>query len=228
MIETYDWDSWWLIGNPHGRMRPWLPWQLERDPTFKKANLGCGTLLFDKANGWANVDQFAPRGMDVIPWDLTEIPGPFRDDAFDYVFMSNILEHMPHNLDRYTGEFWYHLENELLRITKPGGIWEIHGPDPRNAVVELQRGGHSRLVGDTTFEHLVVQYHAGAMAVTEQHEKYSLKRLDVRSWSGFGHRGGLTDWHARRYLGRRLGDAVSRILGRPWQIRLVYEVVKHG
>jgi predicted SAM-dependent methyltransferase len=207
-------------------MRPWLSSDLERDPTFRKANLGCGTLIFNDENGWTNVDQFSPEGMDVLAWDMTEIPGPFEDDTFDYLLMSNILEHMPHNLDRYRGEFWNHLENELLRITRPGGVWEIHGPDPRNATVELQRGGHARLVGPVTFEHLVIRYHVGGMAVTEQHERFGLKVLDRRTWYGFGARGYLTDYNARKHLGRGLGDVVARVIGRPWQIRLVYRVVK--
>lgn len=226
MPKVYDWDEWWSVGSPYGRMRPWLAPALERDPGYRKANLGCGTLQFSPERGWVNVDQYAPDGMDIVRWDMTDIPGPFEDNEFSYLFMSNILEHMPHNLDRYPGEFWYALEDELLRITKQGGVWEIHGPDPRNVVVELQRGGHARLVGDVTFEHLQVRYDAGAMHVTDQHEKYGLVKVDERSWYGFGGRKGLTDWHARRYLGRRLGDAVARVLGHPCQVRLVYAVVK--
>lgn len=211
----------------YGRVLPWLDPEHEQDPEYRKANLGCGTIVFSPERGWTNVDQFGEMNDDVVEWDLCDIPWPWDDNEFDYIFMSNILEHIPHHDTRYNGEFWYHLENELLRITKSNGIWEIHGPSPDNAVVELQRGGHCRLVGPITFEHLVIGYQAGAMWVTKQHERFSLRELDVRQWYGFGdHNGGLTDWHARRYLGRRLGDLVSQVLGHPCQIRMIYQVVK--
>ena len=224
-IEWYDWKEWWFDKARNGRMRPWLDPSLESKPSYRKANLGCGTIVFSPDRGWTNVDQFGDHD-DVVECDLCEIPWPWNDNEFDYIFMSNILEHIPHHDNRYDGEFWFHIENELLRITKPNGIWEIHGPSPDNAVVELQRGGHCRLIGPVTFEHLVVCYHHGAMLLTKQHEKFRLRELDVHQWYGFGNGNGLTDWHARNYLGRRLGDIVSRILGHPCQIRMVYQVVK--
>ena len=229
-VEWYDWDSWYNGMDKYGRVLPWLDSEREQDPTFRKANLGSGTKVFRPDHGWVNVDQFCDPDHGIVQWDLCQFPYPFPDDHFDLLFMSNVLEHIPPRHPDVQGELWYSLIQELFRITKPGGYWEIHGPDPRNVVIELQRGGHCRLVGTITFEHLVVKYHHGALQIARMHELLSLKRVDHTAkkwptWYGFEVLG-LTDWHARRYLGRWLGEIVSRILGRPYHLRMVYQVVK--
>jgi predicted SAM-dependent methyltransferase len=229
-VEFFDWSAWFLSEGKYGRILPWLDLEREKDPDFRKANLGCGTKVFNPDHGWVNVDQFGDPDHSIIQWDLARFPYPFEDDYFDFIFMSNILEHIPQSHPDVLGELWYSLEQELFRITKPGGLWEIHGPDPRNVIIELQRGGHCRLVGPVTFEHLVVKYHYGALQSARMHENLSLKRVDHTdkkwpAWYGFNIMG-LTDWHCRRYLGRRLGDLVARILGKPCQLRMVYQVVK--
>jgi len=195
------------------------------DPTHIKANLGCGTLVFDPSHGWVNCDQFPDEEHGVMKMDLCTVPYPFADDTFDYVLLSNVLEHIPDTSPKYEGELWYTVIEELLRITKPEGVWEIHGPDPRDAIYTLQVGGHTRLVGPHTFEHLTIRYPQGAMKTTSLHDACGLEWVDTGRYSRF-QAGIITDWHFRRYLGRRLGDIAAKVAGCPGQLRMVLRVVK--
>jgi hypothetical protein len=224
-MDWYDWGDWWFDIGKHGRNRPWLDEDLEKDRDYRKANIGCGTLVFNPDNGWVNYDQYPDRERGVKHMDITLLPLAIPDDHFDYIFLSNILEHIPDTVPELDGECWYHIIEELLRVTKNGGHWEIHGPDPRDAVYTLQVGGHTRLVGPHTFEHLTIRYPHGAMKTTALHDNYGLKMVDYGRYSRF-QIGKITDWHLRRYLGRSLGDMVARIVGRPGQIRMVFQVIK--
>lgn len=225
MVDWLDWDRHWFDVGRHGRNRPWLEGRLEDDPAFKKANIGCGTLVFSPKNGWDNFDQFPDAEHEVYQLKLTEPMDFIEDDTYDYLFFSNVLEHIPDTVPGVDGEIWYYMLEELLRITKPGGHWEIHGPDPRDAIYTLQVGGHTRLVGKHTFEHLTIRYTQGAMKTTELHDRYGMTLVDYGSYSRFK-MGKITDWHFRKYLGRRLGDIAVKILGKPGQIRMVLRVEK--
>lgn len=220
-----SWDQWWNDVGKYGRMEPWLSDEDEADPEYRKGNMGCGTITFEPLNGWVNFDQYGDAEHLVHTLNLCDLPLDIPDDVFDYLYFSNVLEHIPMNVPDVVGEFWYHLLDELIRITKDGGVWEIHGPDPKDVVETLQVGGHARLVGPHTFNHLAVRYKHGAMYTTEMHDHVRAEFLDITrfyQWKA----GVLTDWHLRRYLGRRLGDVAAKIVGRPGQIRMVLRIHK--
>ena len=225
MTEYYDWEKWWFDVGKHGRNRPWLTEEKERDPDYLKANVGCGTMVFNPHRGWFNLDQFPDIEKGVMAFDLCKFPFPFPDNKFDYLLFSNVLEHIPDTIPDAPGEAWYNMLEELLRITKPGGIWEIHGPDPRDAVNTLQVGGHTRLVGPLTFEHLTIRYEHGAMRTTHLHDAFGAEWVDQGRYYQFK-MGPITDWHLRRYLGRRLGDIAAKIIGKPGMIRMVLRIKK--
>jgi SAM-dependent methyltransferase len=79
----------------------------------KKLNLGSGN---DYKNGWTNVDL---HGKYDVKHDLNRLPFPFKDDQFDYVLASHVIEHLNDTVKVMT---------ELNRITKQGGIIEIKVP----------------------------------------------------------------------------------------------------
>lgn len=227
MTQWFDWREWWFDQGQYGRNRPWLSDLAERDPTYIKGNVGCGTLAFNPKHGWINLDQFPDPENGVIEFDLCSFPYDFPDDHFDYLFFSNVLEHIPDTKPGVPGELWYNMLEELLRITKPDGIWEIHGPDPRDVVGTLQVGGHTRLVGPLTFEHLTIRYEHGAIRTTELHDKYGAEWVDQGRYYQFK-MGIITDWHFRRYLGRKVGDVLTKIVGKPGMLRMVLRIVKGG
>lgn len=71
-------------------------------------NLACGKVILPD---WVNVDRRPHPGMDVL-LDL-ERPWSFKDDTFDRVWASHVLEHV---LDLV------HTMEELHRVLKPGGV----------------------------------------------------------------------------------------------------------
>ena len=81
----------------------------------KKLNLGCGKDIKD---GYINVDSVKLPGVDIVH-DLNKFPWPFKDDEFDEVYASHILEHLKDTLK---------VMEELHRITKKTGVIKIKVP----------------------------------------------------------------------------------------------------
>ena len=73
-------------------------------------NLGCGSDYIDDP-GWINVDGDLNKKAD-YNWDLEKAPLPFKDEQFDVIWASHILEHITNLVE---------LKKELTRILKPNG-----------------------------------------------------------------------------------------------------------
>jgi ubiquinone/menaquinone biosynthesis C-methylase UbiE len=56
----------------------------------KNLNIGCGP---DVKSGFVNLDARNYPGVDVIQ-DLNKFPYAFADNAFDYIYARNVLEHL--------------------------------------------------------------------------------------------------------------------------------------
>ncbi len=82
---------------------------------MKKLNLGCG---IDYKEGYVNVDFHSHINIDVRH-DLNQIPYPFKDQEFDHILASHVLEH----LDKP-----FIIMTELHRILKVGGTLHIKVP----------------------------------------------------------------------------------------------------
>ncbi len=92
------------------------------EPLKKKClNLGCGTdiKMGDKRHTWINIDKIYRLGVD-IKYDLNKLPYPFKDNTFDYIYASHILEHLTPSI--------YSIIEELIRISKDKGIIKIIVP----------------------------------------------------------------------------------------------------
>lgn len=84
---------------------------------MKRLNLGCGT---DIKKGWINLDNSVLTGVDV-KHNILKFPYPFKNNEFDYILASHILEHFyPEEITK--------IMNELHRIIKKDGILEIRVP----------------------------------------------------------------------------------------------------
>ncbi len=90
---------------------------------MKKLNLGCG---FDKRDGFVNADSFAECQPDVL-FNIEETPWPLESNAFDYVLMKHVLEHVGADFAVFSK-----VMQELYRVTAPDGIIEIHVPHFRH------------------------------------------------------------------------------------------------
>ena len=85
-----------------------------------KINIGCGK---DVKLGWVNLDYHDRLGANFIH-NLNNLPLPFKDNKFDYVLCSHVIEDWADPMP---------LIRELARITKVGGKLEIRVPHELSA-----------------------------------------------------------------------------------------------
>jgi len=81
----------------------------------KKLNLGCGN---DIKKDYLNVDFEKIPGIDLV-YDLNKLPHPFKDNQFEEINMSNILEHLDNPFE---------IMKEIHRISKAGAKITIRAP----------------------------------------------------------------------------------------------------
>jgi len=91
-------------------------------------NIGCGK---DVKKGWVNLDSHKKYDADIIH-DLNDLPLPFENNEFDYIYCAHVLEDFIDPIP---------LLNELIRIAKKGGKIEIRVP---NATCAWQRNIHHK------------------------------------------------------------------------------------
>lgn len=85
-------------------------------PNMKILDIGCGPK--NKKPGSIGMDIRPSPNVDVVH-DLNVYPYPFKDNEFDQVEMSHVIEHVAKPLD---------MMNEVHRICKPGAVIRIITP----------------------------------------------------------------------------------------------------
>lgn len=118
---------------------------------MKYLNFGCGNRFSPE---WTNID-FDARSPGVIQCNLLK-GFPFRDNSFDAVYSSHVLEHFTLNQGAY-------LLKEAFRVLRPGGLIRTVVPDLESAIREYVR---------------VVQHQDGSLFAEKQHEWIMLELLD--------------------------------------------------
>lgn len=99
-------------------------------PPGRKLNFGSGWDVLPASEGWVNLDGFVDH-PNVVKHDFTRFPFPFRDNEFDYVFASHVMEHVPFIYEDFNGtrrDVLYGIMEEFHRILKPGGRLRILSP----------------------------------------------------------------------------------------------------
>lgn len=81
----------------------------------QKLNMGSGDEYME---GFVNLDNNSQHKVDVLH-DLNKFPYPFKDNSFEFIYASNILEH----LDDVPA-----VMKELCRIAKPNAQIEVQVP----------------------------------------------------------------------------------------------------
>ncbi len=82
---------------------------------LKKLNIGCGKL---SRNGYVNMDIARLPGVDVVH-DLNNYPWPFKENEFDEIYASHVLEHLDSIIDPL---------EEIWRVSKNGALIKIGVP----------------------------------------------------------------------------------------------------
>lgn len=106
---------------------------------MKKLNLGCGE---DIRKGHINLDFDEHPGVDII-WDIEKLPWSFKDNEFDFVYASHILEHVEDLVKTMT---------EIKRICKNGAIVTIRLPH-FSCGVSYRDPTHKRFLSYHTFDY---------------------------------------------------------------------------
>ena len=85
--------------------------------SHRRLEIGCGN---SRLRGFETLDIVGGLNVDYV-YDAAK-PLPFKDNTFDVIYASHVLEHIP----------WYKTEEvltEWIRILKPGGQLEVWVPD---------------------------------------------------------------------------------------------------
>ncbi len=105
----------------------------------KKLNFGCGDEIL---KGFVNVDNVPLKGVDVVH-DFNKFPYPFKNNEFDFIFTSHVLEHLD-DLQKVL--------IELKRISKPGARISIRVPH-FSCGVSYRDPTHKRLFSYFTWDY---------------------------------------------------------------------------
>ncbi|MDP4039340.1 MAG: methyltransferase domain-containing protein [Candidatus Pacearchaeota archaeon] len=105
----------------------------------KKLNVGCAG---DIKKGFVNLDFVKQEGVDVVH-DLNKFPWPFKEDTFDEIYASHVLEHI-NDLVK--------VMEEIHRISKKGAKIIIRGPH-FSCGVSYRDPTHKRFFSYFTFEY---------------------------------------------------------------------------
>lgn len=84
-------------------------------PKYMKLNFGSGNLIKE---GFVNADIVNYKGVDKV-FDFNKYPYPFKENTFDYIYCSHILEHL---------DDFHKVIMELHRISKSNAVIEIFTP----------------------------------------------------------------------------------------------------
>jgi len=106
---------------------------------MRKLNLGSGPIV---KKGYVNIDIVKCEGVDIVH-DLNMFPYPFRDNEFDEIYTSHVLEHLD-DLPK--------VMTELKRICKKGARIVIRVPH-FSCGVSYRDPTHRRLFSYFTFDY---------------------------------------------------------------------------
>lgn len=186
---------------------------LEHAPGDQRLNVGCGLRT---PEGFWNTDMCEGAGVDQVV-NLMDLPLPWKDNEWDFIMASHVLEHIPHHIpgQKMEGDLLFHLINEFIRVLKPDGILEVHTPAGPDAMFVID---HCRFVNTITFRGWDPE-HGNYNLLAEEHQKSGpgMKQIARFKKRDF-HLGPINMWHTRRYLGLELGSVHQEVL--------IYQVLK--
>lgn len=125
---------------------------------MKKLNLGCGN---DIKEDYVNIDYIKEKGVDVVH-DLNKTPYPFKNEEFDEIYASHVLEHLEGD--------WFKIISELYRILKKNGKLIAKVPHFSSAVAFIEN--HRRFFRYRSFESFEEQKTIKGL---DQKNKYKFK-----------------------------------------------------
>jgi ubiquinone/menaquinone biosynthesis C-methylase UbiE len=126
-----------------------------------KLNLGCGTGI---KKDYINLDYEKGNGVDIVH-DLNRFPYPFKDNQFEEIYASFVLEHLTAD--------WFKIIRELYRILKLNGKLVVLVPHFSSATAYMEN--HVRFFRYRSFENFLEQPTEKAL---DQIKGYKFKILE--------------------------------------------------
>jgi len=128
---------------------------------MKRLNFGCGR---DIKQGWDNVDIQKDSRL-TKSFDFDKFPYPLKDNSYDYVLMSQVIEHLEKPDKALL---------ELHRIIKPNGIIRIETCYFNNIAMtnDMQ---HKHYFSEKTFQEFVRQ-----PCVINKQKMFEIKLLELQ------------------------------------------------
>lgn len=156
-----------------------------------KLNLGCGRTVLP---GFVGLDMTLSAAVDVQA-SATELP--FKDESFDLVVASHILEHIPDSVlvRRSNGRFREKpgldcLRDEVDRVLRPGGRFLIRVPYKESSKYEIY---HFK-----QFDRRSFKAWAGEATCLQYAKRFVYESDYVSTWA----EALWLTWHVRTYLPR--------------------------
>jgi len=139
-------------------------------------DLGCGLMQLTGDNV-ITLDT-DPRVRPKVLHDLTQLPWPFDDNTFDFIFCHQVLEHLP---DTVTAV------GEMLRIAMPGCRVSIGVPH-FSAAIAYRDPTHKSFFSAKTFDYFVSKTSANYLASSRNKcfQILSMRITFSRLWSALG------------------------------------------
>ena len=138
-----------------------------------KLNMGSGP---DVKAGYVNADLVALPGLDVL-CDLSHRPLPFRDNTFEEIFMSHVLEHVPDTVRTM---------EEIYRIASPSAEVIVKVPHYKHSNA-FKDPTHVRFFTEETFD-----YFGKDPRSYYTHARFDVVRVEKEH-----------DWHVAKYVAGR-------------------------
>lgn len=155
-----------------------------------KLNLGCGE---DLKKGFINLDYFY-KGADVRH-DLNVFPYPFKNEYFDYILASHVLEHLEKPIK---------VIDECFRILKFNGVLDIYVPYYKHHGA-YDNPSHIRYFTKQSFDYFVKH------DFKKFNDRYDInlyrKKVFCKTYSGR-----FPFWHFFTYFGIHLGYQIIHVV----------------
>lgn len=187
---------------------------------MRRLNVGCGLDIRPAAEGWVNMDVAKLDGVDVVH-DILRFPWPFEAGSFDHVYMSHVLEHVPHRVDGHARDGFVLVMEEVHRILRPGGTFEILSPHPESEDRWVDPT-HTRVVHPGNFDYFrddsrLAHYSSARFRVVTS--EVSRRSAVARRFLPVGkQRLGLLE-----HVGLRVPGMRRLVYRKPWELRVVLQ-----
>ncbi len=155
-------------------------------------DIGCGAARDPKAD--AGLDFYPYPGVTIVH-DVTSLPWPIPDQAYDAVISHQLIEHLPHQNTAAGDDLFFRFFDEVWRILKPGGTFSFDVPHHQWPAT-YNDPTHRRFFNEKSFTHLWTP----ARDYLYARKPWELVAIRTDRW--IGGESVWNTWHLQQYVPR--------------------------